>query len=201
MSLGHQAGIIAPPVTTSPSRTLIQELDIVLQGRLNLAFPVILNPCLPLVGDEPASNEIIIVSIELILTPAFSLEAFEKQGTLQNLGTERTGASGHARRSTINAVCRGNLEVAPLDIRRTQPIVQNRRQGARSNSLDPLIWTNTTNFCLLERCQQPGENCAWPRDIVVCHDDDRRFDLGNGLTYLNPLVRNGDVEDADVRSL
>ncbi len=74
MSLSEQARVVASPITASPSGALIQEFDIILQGGLDLAFLVVLNPSLPPVRDEPPSNKIIIISVELILTPTLGFE-------------------------------------------------------------------------------------------------------------------------------
>lgn len=51
MSLSNETGVVAPPVASGPAGTLIQELDVVLEGCLDLALLVILNPSLPLIGD------------------------------------------------------------------------------------------------------------------------------------------------------
>ena len=51
MSLRHETGVIAAPIASSPSRTLIQKLYVVFQRRLNLTLHVVLNPGLPLVRD------------------------------------------------------------------------------------------------------------------------------------------------------
>lgn len=93
MFLSEETRIITSPVTTCPTRTLIKKLGVILQSRLNLAFPIILNPGTPPIRNEPSSNEVVIVSIELILSPAFSLETFEEERTLQDLCTEETSTS------------------------------------------------------------------------------------------------------------
>lgn len=93
MSLSDKAGVVASPVATGPAGTLIQELDVVLQGRLDLALLVILNPGLPLVGNQPPGHKVVIIGIELKLAPALSLEAMEEQGALKDFRSEGTGAS------------------------------------------------------------------------------------------------------------
>ena len=49
MSLSEETGIVASPVASRPTRALIQELDVVLESRLDLAFPIVLDPSFPLV--------------------------------------------------------------------------------------------------------------------------------------------------------
>ena len=49
MSLSDETSVVATPVASSPTRTLVQELDVVLKSGLNFAFPVVLDPSLPLV--------------------------------------------------------------------------------------------------------------------------------------------------------
>ena len=85
MSLGEKTRIIASPIAASPSRTLVQELDIVLKCRLNLALLLVLDPSLPLIRDQPPRHKVIIIRIELEFPPAFSLEPFKEQRTLKNL--------------------------------------------------------------------------------------------------------------------
>jgi hypothetical protein len=85
MSLSEKTRIIASPITASPSRTLVQELDVVLKRRLNLALFLILDPSLPLIRDQPPRHKVIIIRIKLEFPPAFSLEAFKEQRTLKNL--------------------------------------------------------------------------------------------------------------------
>jgi hypothetical protein len=106
MSLNAKASVVRPPVATSPAGTLIQELDIVLECGFDLAFLVVLDPGLPLIGDQPSSDEVVVVRIELKFAPPLSLEAIKEQGTLQNLRSEGTRASGHARCATIDTVSR-----------------------------------------------------------------------------------------------
>ncbi len=91
-----KTGIVASPVAACPSRTLIKEFDVVLKSRLDLTFPIILDPSLTMLRDQPASHEVIVIRIKLILTPAFILEAFQEQRALQNLGAKCARASGHA---------------------------------------------------------------------------------------------------------
>ena len=49
MSLSDETSVVATPVASSPAGTLVQELDVVLKSCLNLAFPVVLDPSLPVV--------------------------------------------------------------------------------------------------------------------------------------------------------
>jgi len=49
MSLSDEASVVATPVASGPTGTLVQELDVVLKSGLNFAFPVVLDPSLPLV--------------------------------------------------------------------------------------------------------------------------------------------------------
>lgn len=63
MFLGNETGVVASPVATRPAGTLIKEFDIILEGGLNLTFPVVLDPGFRLVGDKPPSDKVVIVSI------------------------------------------------------------------------------------------------------------------------------------------
>lgn len=198
MSLSNKTGVVASPVATSPSRTLVQELDIIFQGRLDLALHVVLNPSLPSIGNQPTCDKVVIVSIELELTPTFSLETIQKQWALQDLGSECTSTTRHAGGSTIKSMCCRDLKVASLNIGCAEPVVQHIANWTVSDSLDPLTRTNSSHSTIFEGREKPGQDGSWPRDIVVCHDDDRSFDLGDSLTDLNALVGNGNLESSDV---
>lgn len=201
VSLCDEASIIASPVAACPSGTLVQELDVVLKGCLNLGLPVVLNPCLPLLRDQPASHEIIVVRIELILTPALSLEAFQEQRALQNIGAKGARAARHAGGPSINPVGCRDLEVSSLNVCSPQPVVNSGHNRTRSDSLDSLTRANASDFRIFEWSQQPGQNCARPRDIVVCHDYDGRLDLRDGFADLDPLVCNWDLKNSNIGGL
>ncbi len=200
MSLSEDTGIIASPVASRPTRALIQELDVVLESGFDLAFTIVLDPSCLLVCYQPASDKVVIISVELKLAPPLGLETVQEQGSLQDFGPEGAGASGHAGGATINVVCRGDLKVTPLDIRRTKPIEHNIRDRAGPDSLDSLTGPDTPNFRTLERSQQPWENGSRPRDIVVRHDCDTGLHVGDSLTNLDTLVRDRYVEYSDIRS-
>lgn len=199
MSLRVKTRKIATPVAASPARTLIQEFVIVLQGGLDFALWVVLNPCFPAIGHQPASDEVIIIGIELETAPPFGLETIQEQRILQDFAAECTCASRHTRSSPINAMSCGNLEVASLDVCSPKPIVLQSTKRSALKTLDSLAWPYTTNFRLLERSQKPGQYHTWPRDIVVRHDDDRGLHPGDGFADLNTLVCDWDMEDADIR--
>lgn len=78
MLFGNQTSVVASPVAASPPRTLVKELDVVFKCRLNLAFLVVLNPSLPLIGNQPSRDKIIVIGIELKLAPSFGLETIKE---------------------------------------------------------------------------------------------------------------------------
>lgn len=104
MSFNEQTGVVTSPVATSPARTLIEKLDVVLKSGLDLALGVVLDPCFPSIRNQPPRDKVVIISVELVLTPSLSLEAIQEQGILQDFGAEGTGASGHAGGSTIDSM-------------------------------------------------------------------------------------------------
>jgi hypothetical protein len=199
--LGEEAGIVAPPVAARPPRALEQELGVVLERRLDLTLAVVLDPRLPPVRDQPPGDEVVVIRVQLELAPALRLEAVQEQGALEDLGSEGAGPARHARGAAINAVGGRDLEVPPLDVGRAQPVVDAGRHGSRPDALDPLTGTNPPDPRILERGQEPGQDRARPRDIVVGHDGDGGLDPGDGLAHLDALIRDGGVEDADVGRL
>ena len=199
MSLRNETGVIASPVAASPSRTLIQELDVVLESRLNLALHVVLDPSLPSIGDQPTRNKVVIISVELEFAPTLRLESIQEQWALQDLGSEGTRTTRHAGGSTIESMCCRDLKVASLNVSCTEPVVQDIADWAISDSLNSLTRANASHLSIFKGGKEPGQNGSWPRDIVVCHDDDGGFHLWDGLADLDSLVCNGDLESSDVR--
>ena len=137
----------------------------------------------------------------MVLSPTFSLEAFEEQRALQNLRSEDAGTTRHARCSAVNVMSRRDLKVSSLNVGRTQPVINTIHDRTGSDSLDPLTRANPTDLALLERGQKPGKNCSWPRDIVVCHHSHGSLDFWDGFADLNALVCNRNMEHAEIGGL
>lgn len=201
MLFGDQASVVASPVTASPPRTLVKELDVVFKRRLNLALLLVLDPSLPLIRNQPSRDKIIIIGIKLELAPSFGLESIKEQGTLQNLRAKRTSTSRHARSPTINAMCSRNFEISSLNISSPEPVEDIFRNRSRFEALDSLARSDAAHFRVFEWSKKPGKNGARPRDIIICHDYERCVDFWNSLTDLNTLVGDGNMEYADVRHL
>lgn len=199
MSLSEEARVVTSPVATSPTGALIQELDVVLESGLDLALLVVLDPSLPLVRDKPPGNKIIIVSVELELSPALGLETVEEQRTLEDFGSKGTCPSRHTGSTAINPMGGRNLKITPLDVGCTKPVVNPCGDGASPRPLDSLARADSTYLCVFKWCQEPGYYGSGPRDIIVSHDDKRCPDPGNSLVNLNPFVCNWDMENADGR--
>lgn len=122
ISLSDQAGPVASPVAACPTRALVQKLVAVLEGRLNLALLLVLNPGLPLVAHEPTSHKVVIVSVQNPLPPLLVLEAVKEVVARQNLGTIGASASRHARCAAVNVVGSRDLKVATLNVSCAQPV-------------------------------------------------------------------------------
>src|SRR2546423_2846903 len=67
MPFVEQAGQIASPITPCQPKALVQKFWVVFQCRLNFALWVVLHIRLPAVRHHPASDEIVVISVELIL--------------------------------------------------------------------------------------------------------------------------------------
>lgn len=85
ISLRSQAGPVAPPVASGPTRALVKELVAVLQSRLDFAFLVVLDPRLPLVTDQPSGNKVVVVGVQNPLPPFLVLESLEELVAGQDL--------------------------------------------------------------------------------------------------------------------
>ncbi len=100
----YEASPVAPPVASRPAQALVEKLGVRLQGCLDFALGVILDPGPPSFGDQPPGKKVVIVSVEYILTPFFVLKAIQKVVALQNLGPVGAGTARHTRSSTIDIV-------------------------------------------------------------------------------------------------
>lgn len=149
-SLSHETRVVAPPVTARPSTALIQKLLVVLQRRLNLTLSVVLNPCPPSAVDQPARDKVVVISVQLILTPPLCPEPIKEQRTLEDFGTESTSTPRHTRGSSVKVVSRRNLEVAALNVGRTEPIVHIIHGRTVLETLNALARTNAAHLGILK---------------------------------------------------
>lgn len=203
MALPAQTSPVAAPVASGPARALVQELHALLQGGLNLAFPIVLDPGLHLVADQPASHKVVVVGIENVTSPALRLKALQEVMALQDLRSIGTGAAGHARGSAINVMGGGDLEVAALDVCCTQPVPHACRDRTIELALDPLASAHPSNLRIFEGGQEMGNQGGGPLDIVVCHDHNFCRDMValEGLADLETLVRLVNLEHNDLSVL
>lgn len=197
VSLADKARPVAAPVAPSPARTLIEELDAILQSRLNLTLGLILDPGLPLVADEPASDKVVVVGIENVLTPALGFEALEEGLARQDLGTIGASAARHAGGAAVHVVSSRDLKVSALNVGGTKPVVDPGLPVTLGLAADALACADTTNLGVFEGCEDPGDQGGGPRDIIVGHDGDGGADTRESLAHLEALVGNGCPEDAD----
>lgn len=89
----EQTGVVTTPVTAGPAGTLVEKLDVIFEGGLDLTLGLVLDPGLPIIRYQPSRDKIIVICIQLIASPAFSLEAIQKQRALKNLRAKGTCAS------------------------------------------------------------------------------------------------------------
>lgn len=195
---GHHASPVAPPVTPSPARALIQELGAVLQGRLELTLSLVLNPCLPLMANEPAGDEVVIISVEDVWPPFLRLETLEEVMARENLGAVCPSAARHARGASINVVGGRDLEVATLDVCGAKPVEDASRQRTVPNALYSLTGSNAAHLRIFERRENPGHQGGGPGHIIIGHDGDLRLHIGESLADLKTLVGNGSGQNLDV---
>lgn len=159
---------------------------------------LVLNPGLPLVADQPASDEVVIVSVEDVLAPLLSLEALEEVVAGENLGSVSAGASRHAGSAAVDVVGGGDLEVATLNVGRTKPVEDTSGPVALPDALNSLAGADTTDLGVLEGSENPGHEGRGPGNIVVGHDGDLGGNLGKSLADLETLVRDRSGEDLDI---
>lgn len=89
ISLAHQTRPVAAPVAAGPSRALIEKLDPIFKGSLDLTLILVLNPGLPLVADKPSSDKVVVVSVQNPLSPFLVLEAVKEVVAGEDFGSVR----------------------------------------------------------------------------------------------------------------
>ena len=109
------------------------------------------------VVDHPASNEIIIVCIQLVLAkPPFLIrEAIGEIDILQDACPVGTGAPRHARHATIHMGHRSTVEVPALQVECSEEVVDALGEGWILCPSQSLASDHTTVLLLLERSQKP----------------------------------------------
>lgn len=78
VSLPDQARPVASPVAAGPSRALVEELETVLEGSLDLALALVLDPRLPLVAYQPTSHKVVVIRVQDVVAPSLRLEPFQE---------------------------------------------------------------------------------------------------------------------------
>jgi hypothetical protein len=112
MSLDKHARQVAPPVAAYPAQTLFQVLWTIFKGCLNFTSLVVLHGNLPAIHIHPASDEVVVVGVELEISPCLVREAISESIVLQYTGTVRNCPARETRQSTINVeTCRA-VEIA-----------------------------------------------------------------------------------------
>lgn len=81
-----QTSQIAPPIGAHPAQTLAQILGVVLERCLDLALAMVLQLDLPVVCEEPARDEVVVVGVEeVVAAPRLVGEAVGEVGVLEDL--------------------------------------------------------------------------------------------------------------------
>lgn len=170
VSFAHQTGPVAPPVAPCPAGALVEEFGAVLERRLDLALRIVLDPSLPLVSDQPPSHKIVVVGVEDVPSPLFIFEVVQETVAFEDLGAVGTRSPGHARRPTVDVVRCRDLEIAPLDVGRPQPVKDARHDVSVSDAFHPLACPDPAHPVVLERCEEPGHQGRRPFHVVIGHD-------------------------------
>ena len=122
VSLDKQAGQIAAPVAANPAETLTEEFRTILKSGLHLSLLVILHADFPIVCIKPASDEVVIIGVELTGSPLFVGEAVGESLVLEDAAAVCSTASGEARETAVDVkTCRA-VEVTAFQVCRSQEI-------------------------------------------------------------------------------
>lgn len=197
MTLNAKTREVAAPIAPRPSRTLIQELDPILKRRLQLALALVLDPGLPTFLYNPASDEVVVISIEVKLAPPLVPETAKELAVVEDFGPVGASSSRHTRGSAVNVVSGRDLKVAALDVSHTEPVPAARREGCSRFPTDSLASTHSAHFGVFERSKNPRHHGRRPRDVVISHDGNGGLDLGKSSANLETLVCTNSEQDLD----
>ena len=199
ITFGKHTGKIAPPIAACPPQTLLQELWVVFQGGKDFALRVILHVRLVVMRDQPAGQEIVVVSIELVLAepPLFICEAISEFDVLQDARPIGAGATRQAGHASIYVSRCSTIKIATLQIQCSQEAVDALGESGVLCSSQTLACDYASILLVLEWRQHPLKGSARPRDIVVSKDCDLGGDLGDGSGHLTSLVCVFDRHDTD----
>jgi hypothetical protein len=113
---------VAPPVASRPAKALLEELGVVFERGAQLGLLAILDVGPPAVGDHPSSNEVVVVTIELIPPeqPVFVSEAIGEGRVLQDHGPIARGPTRQTGDATINVSSGRNFKVASFEVESAQ---------------------------------------------------------------------------------
>lgn len=151
VSLSNQTGPVASPVASSPAGALVQELRAIFQSRLDLALPLVLDPSLPLVADQPASYKVVVIRVQNPLSPLLVLKPVKKVMAGEDLRPIGASASRHARGAAVNVVSSRNFKVASLNVSSAEPVPGMSRPRDVTLTSDSLVGANAANLGVFER--------------------------------------------------
>lgn len=156
MTIAEHARHVAPPIAPSPPETLSQEFRIVLQGRLDLRFLVILIPNPLPVRNQPPRDKIIVICVELISTKPFLVrKALNKCRIFQDTGPVCNGPPRETGNPSVHVHARGAVEIAPFQVQRSQKAPQTLTEGRALRASQPLIRPDSPVSVLFQRSQHP----------------------------------------------
>ena len=120
--LMKHTGQIASPVAAGPSSTLLQEDLVVLERGLDFGLGMVLHPGLPAMRHHPASDEVVVVGIQLVLAkpPLFVGEPMGENLVLHDMGPVRYRSARHAREPSIDMGGCRTVKVSPLEVQRSE---------------------------------------------------------------------------------
>lgn len=201
VTLNAETGEVAAPVAPRPSRTLVQELDPILKGRLQLALTLVLDPRLPAFLDQPARHKVVVVGVQVEFAPPLIPEATQELAVVENLGPVSSRAPRHAGGSAVDVVRGGDFEVAALNVSHTEPVPAAGCEGCIGFPAHSLAGADATHLGVFERSENPAHHGRGPRDIVISHDGNGGLNLGKRSANLESLVRPDCEQNTNARGV
>jgi hypothetical protein len=154
---------------------------------------MVLDKGLPAMGDHPASDEVVIVSVQLEASPCLVSKTIREIVLLKDFGAIRHGSARQTWETTVNVRTRRNVEVPSLQITRPKK-VPDAGVGVPAK---PLAGPNTTHLGVFEGRQDPIQQIRWPYHVVIGKNRDSSHDFWYGAAHLTALVGVVDAQNSN----
>ena len=151
---------------------------------------MILHVGFPAVGHKPTADEVVIITVKLILSkpPLLIGKTTGEFFVLQDVGAIGNGTARETWHATVDLGHGSTIKVSSFEIQSAKEVVDALGEVRSVGPAKALTSNHTTIFLLLKRCQHPLQSFDGPSHIVICKDNDFGGDFGDGTCHLTALI-------------